>query len=85
MLEYVVRTFDPDEIYWFGQEHGALVQRPIGEDGVYHSVEFPGLWLDAGVLLEGDTRRLRAVVEKGCVALDHETFVSRLDAARQSS
>jgi hypothetical protein len=34
VLEYVVRAIDPDEIFWFGQEQGVLVQRPIGEDGV---------------------------------------------------
>ena len=56
VLEYVIRTFDPDEIYWFVQEQGALVQRPIGEDGLYRSSVFPGLWLDPVALLDGDTR-----------------------------
>ncbi len=58
VLEYMVRTFDPDEIYWFGHEGGAFVRRSIGEDGMYRSVAFPGLWLDPVALLEGDTRRL---------------------------
>ena len=82
VLEYVVRTFDPDEIYWFAQEQGALVQRPIGEDGLYRSSVFPGLWLDPVALLDGDTRRLRAVVDMGCAAANMRQFVARLAAAR---
>jgi Uma2 family endonuclease len=85
VLEYVVRTFEPDEIYWFIQEHGALVQRPIGDDGLYRSSVFPGLWLDPVALVDGDTRRLRAVVDVGCAAPEHAAFVARLVAARPSS
>jgi Uma2 family endonuclease len=82
VLEYVVRAFDPDEIYWFGQERGALVRRQIGDDGMYRSTAFPGLWLDPVALLEGDTRRLRAVIDLGCAAPEHAAFVARLAAKR---
>ncbi len=84
VLEYIVRAIDPDEIYWFTQDHGALVQRPLGDDGLYRSLVFPGLWLDPNSLVEGDTRRLRAVVDLGCAAPDHTAFIARLAAARQS-
>jgi hypothetical protein len=50
VLEYVVRASEPDEIFWFGQEQGELVRRPIGEDGLYRSAVFPGLWLDSVAL-----------------------------------
>jgi Uma2 family endonuclease len=83
VLEYVVRAIDPDEIYWFGLDQGTLVQRPIGDDGVYHSSVFPGLWLDPAALLKGDTRRLRAVVDLGCAAGDHAEFVARLAGTRE--
>ena len=56
VLEYVVRTFDPDELYWFGQEHGTFVRRTAGDDGLYRSTVFPGLWLDPAALLTGETR-----------------------------
>jgi len=85
VLEYVVRAIDPDEIHWFGQEQGALVQRPIGEDGLYRSTVFPGLWLDPIALLNGDRRRLRAVVDQGCATPEHAALVARLAAARESS
>jgi Uma2 family endonuclease len=82
VLEYVVRAIDPDEIYWFGQEQGVLLQRPIGGDGLYRSTVFPGLWLDPQALVQGDYRRLRAVVDQGCATPEHAAFVARLAAAR---
>jgi Uma2 family endonuclease len=85
VLEYVVRAIDPDEIYWFRQEQDVLVQQPIGDDGLYHSTVFPGLWLDPIALLNGDTRRLRAVVDLGCATPEHAGFVARLAGARESS
>jgi Uma2 family endonuclease len=83
VLEYVVRAIEPDEIFWFGQEQGVLVARPVDDDGLYRSAAFPGLWLDPAALLTGDRRRLRAIVEQGCATPEHAEFVARL--ARQRS
>ena len=76
-----MRAIDPDEIYWFGQEQGELVQRSIGDDGLYRSTVFPGLWLDPLALLTGDRRRLRAVLDLGCATPEHAAFVARLAVA----
>jgi Uma2 family endonuclease len=84
VLEYVVHAIDPDEIFWFGQDQGALVQRAIGGDGLYRSTAFPGLWLDPQALLKGDRQRLRDVIELGCATPEHAAFVARLAAARTS-
>jgi Uma2 family endonuclease len=84
-LEYVVRAIDPDEIYWYVRHQGALIQRPIADDGFYRSTVFPGLWLDPIALLTGDTRRLRAVVDLGCATREHAAFVARLAGTRTSS
>jgi Uma2 family endonuclease len=83
--EYVVRAIDPDEVFWFGQEQGELVQRPIGDDGLYRSTVFPGLWLDPVALLRGDTRRLRAVVDLGCATPEQAAFVAGLARRRKPS
>ena len=85
VLEYVVRALEPDEVFWFVREGGALVQQPLGEDGLYRSVNFPGLWLDPQALIRGDTRRLRAVVDLGCATPEHAAFVARLAAIRDQS
>jgi Uma2 family endonuclease len=84
VLEYVVRTFDPDEVYWFVQEQGTLVRQPIGSDGIYRSSVFPGLWLDTEALLTGDRRRLRTVVDQGCATADHAAFLARLAGVQKS-
>ncbi len=85
VLEYVVRAVDPAEIYWFGQEQGALVRRPIGDEGLYRSTVLPGLWLNPVALLEGDMRRLRSIVDQGCGTPEHAAFVARLAMVRESS
>ena len=85
VLEYVVRAIDPDEIFWFVQEHGTLVKRLVGADGLYHSTVFPGLWLDPQALVKGDRRRLRGVIDLGCATPDHATFVARLAAPHDAS
>ena len=69
--EYIVRAINPDEVFWFRQEQGLLVQRPVGDDGLYRSTVFPGLWLDPVALMNGDRRRLRAVVDLGCATPEH--------------
>jgi Uma2 family endonuclease len=84
VLEYVVHAIDPDEIFWFYQDQGMLVQRAIGDDGLYRSTAFPGLWLDPQALLKGDRQRQRAVVDLGCATPEHAAFVARLAAARIS-
>ena len=61
------------------------MQRPIGEDGLYRSIVFPGLWLDPIALLRNDTRRLRAVADVGCATPEHAAFVARLAGPRESS
>jgi Uma2 family endonuclease len=78
VLEYVVRTIGPDEVFCYVQEHGCLVQAPFGDDELYRSTVFPGLWLDPVALLKGDTRQLRAVVDLGCATPAHAEFVARL-------
>jgi hypothetical protein len=82
VLEYIVRAIEPDEIHWFVLRKGRFVDLEPGPDGIYRSEVFPGLWLDPGALLAGDTRRLRDVVDLGCATPEHAAFVARLAAAR---
>jgi hypothetical protein len=73
---------DPDEVFWFGQEQGVLVQRSIDADRLYRSSRFPGLWLDPQALMKGDRQRLRAVVDLGCATPEHAAFVKKLADSR---
>jgi hypothetical protein len=80
--EYIVHAIDPDEIFWFGQEQGALVQKSVAADGFLRSTVFPGLWLDPRALLCGERQRLRAVLDLGCATPEHAAFVARLAQAK---
>ena len=82
VLEYLVRALGPDEVLWFRQAQGKLERAPPGGDGLYRSAVFPGLWLDPEALLRGDTRRLRAVLDRGLATAEHAELVARLAAAR---
>jgi Uma2 family endonuclease len=82
VLEYVVRTLEPDEVLWHVLQEGRLVAVPPDEDGLYRSRVFPGLWLDPQALMARDTRRLREVLDQGRATPDHAGFVARLAAAR---
>ena len=78
VLEYVVRSIEPDEVYWFILRNGRFVDLPPGSDGIFRSEVFPGLWLDPQALLARDIRRLQAVVDLGCATAEHAAFVARL-------
>lgn len=80
VLEYVVRALDPDEVLWFRQEKGSLVTMPADADGLHRSTIFPGLWLDPQALLNGDTKRLRALLDQGLATVEHAALVAHLAA-----
>lgn len=82
VLEYVVRTIEPDEVRWHVLRDGRLVAVPPDPDGLYRSAAFPGLWLDPAAPLTRDTRRLRAGVDLGVAMPAHAAFVAGLAAAR---
>jgi hypothetical protein len=82
VLEYIVHALDPDEVIWFDQDQGVLSRRPKPSDGIYRSAVYPGLWLDPLALLNGDRRRLRAVLDLGCATPEHAAFVAQLAAQR---
>jgi Uma2 family endonuclease len=85
VLEYVVRALDPDDVLWFSLREGRLVELPPGSDGIFRSETFLGLWLDPRALIEGNTRRLREILDRGLATTDHSAFVARLAAARAGS
>ena len=84
VLEYVARSFEPDRIHWFLSRDGRFVERRLDPDGFFHSLVFPGLWLDPQALFEGDVKRLRAAVDLGCSTREHADFVAALAAARKA-
>jgi Uma2 family endonuclease len=76
--EYIVlRTYDGD-LDWFILRDGEYQRMTIQADGIYRSETFPGLWLNANALIEGNLAAILATLQKGCQSPEHATFVSRL-------
>jgi hypothetical protein len=82
VLEYIVRALEPDEVLWFALRQGRLVELTADSDGLLRSTVFPGLWLDPQALIEGNTRRLRGVLDQGLGSPEHAEFVAHLAAVR---
>ena len=78
-------ALDPDELHWFVLRDGRFERQPPGDDGIYRSEVFPGLWLDPSALFADDLERLVAVVDLGVATPEHAAFVARLDEQRRRS
>jgi Uma2 family endonuclease len=79
--EYVVIELDPDRMHWFLLREGRYVENPPGPDGLFRSVGFPGLWLDAAALFADDRIGLIAGLERGLATPEHAAFAARLAEA----
>lgn len=79
--EYLVWRVLDQQLDWFvlrGSQYERLA--PDAQDWL-RSETFPGLWLDAGALLQGDMARALAVVQQGIASPEHADFVQRLLAS----
>ena len=82
--EYIVWRVQDRKIDWFVLRDGEFIRLDPDEKGRYRSQTFPGLWLDATALVEGEMAKVLDVVRQGLAAPEHAKFVSDL-AARSSS
>jgi Uma2 family endonuclease len=83
VLEYVVVELGPNRIHWFIRRGNRFEDLPPGDDGIYRSETFPGLWLDADALFAEDRPRLIRVLKRGLRTAEHTAFVARLAAAKR--
>ena len=82
VLEYLFVGIEPDEVRWFVRRDGAFQEMSAGEDGIYRSEVFPGLWLDPKALFEEDLNGLIAALERGLATPEHAAFVALLEARK---
>ncbi|MBX6313519.1 MAG: Uma2 family endonuclease [Isosphaeraceae bacterium] len=78
--EYVVWRVQDRAIDWFVLREGRFEPLPPGEDGIYRSEVFPGLWLDPAALIRGDLAAVFAVEQQGIASPEHAAFIARLQA-----
>ncbi len=78
--EYVVVALRQKRVYWFVLRNGSFEELALGDDGIYRSQTFPGLWLDPSALLRLDAPRVREVLQQGLATPEHAAFVKQLAA-----
>jgi Uma2 family endonuclease len=76
--EYVVWRVLDKQIDWFVLRDADYVPLAPDADGILKSDVFPGLWLDAAAMIDGDMKRVLAVLEKGLASPEHAAFVRRV-------
>ncbi|MFO0864407.1 MAG: Uma2 family endonuclease [Gemmataceae bacterium] len=81
--EYIAWRVEDDEIDWFVLRDGQYV-RLDQTNGIFRSSVFPGLWLNAKALLEGDYKRFDATFREGVASPEHRAFVERLAAHKNA-
>jgi hypothetical protein len=82
--EYVVwRTRDQaiDWFIWTEQDY----QKIEPDNGIYRSRIFPGLWLDANAMVNGDMQRVLTVLQQGIGTPEHAAFCEKLRLAAEKS
>jgi Uma2 family endonuclease len=84
VLEYVVWKVLEAKIDWFVSEKGQFKSLDPGDDRIFRSLVFPGLWLDPSALLRGDLSAVIAALQRGLDSPAHAEFLARLRQPRAS-
>jgi Uma2 family endonuclease len=79
--EYLVVVVRSEQIVWLNRQGDRFVDLPPGDDGVFRSSWFPGLWLDPVAFFRRDARRLLDVLNEGIATAEHTRFVEQLAAS----
>lgn len=80
--EYVIVNARDEQIVAFSLMPEGFLPMPAGEDGVYRSAVFPGLWLDPSALWSRDLQRLNATLQRGLATPEHAAFALELAARK---
>ncbi len=76
--EYLVWLVDDARIEWWELSSGRYVSLATPSDPTLKSQVFPGLWLDAQALLDGDLAQFHETLRAGTQTDEHRQFVERL-------
>jgi hypothetical protein len=82
--EYFVWRVLDRELDWFVLRDGRYERLMPGDDGIFRSTVFPGLWIDPTALISADYAKVLTVIEQGLATPEHTDFLSRLQQARQA-
>lgn len=76
--EYIIWQVFERQVDWFSFQEGEYVSLVADDRGIIRSQIFPGLWLDARALLDGQMQQVLATLQTGLSSLEHQTFVNLL-------
>ena len=80
VLEYIVWRVEDTTIDWFILRDGSYDRLLPDQSGVTKSETFPGLWLDAQAMLNGELADVLQTLQQGLASIEHQQFVARLAA-----
>jgi hypothetical protein len=72
-----------NQVFWFARRKGKFKDLSPGNDGVFRSEIFPGLWLDGAAFLRRGRKRLLAVLRQGLASPEHDAL-ARKPAVRKA-
>jgi Uma2 family endonuclease len=78
--EYLIVVPRSAELAGFSLSPDGFRPLETGADGIFRSVCFPGLWLDATSLWDLDLPRMNTVLQQGLATPEHADFVAQLSA-----
>jgi Uma2 family endonuclease len=78
--EYLVWQVREQEVHWWRLSEGLYVPVVADDAGVLRSTIFPGLWLPANALLQGDMQTVMSILQQGLQSSDHTSFNATLTA-----
>ena len=78
--EYIVLLAYEQQIAWFILRDGVYEPQQADERGILRSETFPGLWLEAKALLQGDMAAVLAVLQEGLQSSAQADFLQQLQA-----
>ncbi len=84
LCEYITLLIDEVQVIWRRLVHQSYAIVQPDRDGILRSAIFPGLWLDAGALLNHQSTRVMEVLEQGLKSPEREEFVRALAARKRS-
>jgi Uma2 family endonuclease len=76
--EYIIWRTADNAIDWFVLRDGRYDRLPPNEKELYKSETFPGLWLDATAMLQGDLAGVLYTLGVGAANREHAEFVQRM-------
>jgi Uma2 family endonuclease len=79
--EYLVAQAYEQRVDWFVLREGVYEAMQPDAEGILRSEVFPGLWLPADALWNGDLARMLVVLQQGLSSPDHAAYVAYLKSS----